>query len=85
MFGCWTSRTVVDGRVLQDRAWCTLCIGVKVTLRGPRDGREITHPSAPELIVLGYEGIIGGQARPIASRDHIRSAVLALKGDRVGL
>ena len=85
MFGCWTSRTVADGRVLQDRAWCTLCIGVRATLGGPRDGREITHPTDPDVIVLGYEGIIGGQAHPLDSRDHIRSAVLALKGDRVGL
>jgi hypothetical protein len=71
--------------VLQDLAWCTLCLGVKATLGGPCDGREITHPTAPDVIVLGYEGIIGGQARPLASRGHIRSAVLALKGDRVGL
>jgi hypothetical protein len=59
---------------------------VRATLGGPRDGREITHPTDPDVvIVLGYEGIIGGQARPIASRDHIRGAVLAVKGDRVGL
>ena len=32
--------------------------------RRPPDGREITHPTAPYLIDLGYEGIIGGQARP---------------------
>jgi hypothetical protein len=50
-----------------------------------RDGQEITHPTDPDVIVLGYEGIIGGQERPIASRSHIRSAVLALKGERVGL
>jgi hypothetical protein len=50
-----------------------------------RDGQEITHPTDPDVIVLGYEGIIGGQERPIASRDQIRSAVLALKGERVGL
>jgi hypothetical protein len=42
----------------------TLCIGVRATLGGPRDGREITHPTDPDVIVLGYEGIIGGQARP---------------------
>jgi hypothetical protein len=63
----------------------TLCIGVRATLGGPYDGREITHPTDPDVIVLGYEGIIGGQARPIASRDHIRGGVLALKGDRVGI
>jgi hypothetical protein len=58
---------------------------VRATLGGLRDGREITHPTDPDVIVQGYEGIIGGQARPLASRDHIRGAVLALKGDRVGL
>jgi hypothetical protein len=42
----------------------TLCIGVKATLGGPRDGREITHPTDPDVIVLGYEGIIGAQERP---------------------
>jgi hypothetical protein len=71
--------------VLQDLAWCTLCIGVKATLGGPYDGREITHPSAPDVILLGYEGIISGQARPIASRGHIRSGALAVKGARDGL
>jgi hypothetical protein len=45
--------------VLQDLAWCTLCIGVRATLGGPRDGQEITHPTAPYLIDLGYEDIIG--------------------------
>jgi hypothetical protein len=35
-------------------------------------GREITHPTAPDVIVLSYEGIIGGQERRLASRDHIR-------------
>jgi len=43
-------------------------------------GREITHPTAPDVIVLGYEGIIGGQERRLASRDHIRGGVLAVKG-----
>ena len=63
----------------------TLCIGVRATLGGPYDGREITHPTDPDVIVLGYEGIIGVQARPIASRGHISGEVLAVKGDRVGL
>ena len=71
--------------MLQDLGWCTLCIGVRATLGGPYDGREITHPTAPHYIVLGYEGIIGGQERPLASRDYIRGGVLAVKGDRVGL
>ena len=69
----------------RDLAWCTLCIGVKASLGEPRDGREITHPTAPDLIVLGWEGIIGGQERPLASRDHIRSGAFALKGARHGL
>ena len=69
----------------QDLAQCTLCIGVRATLGGPCDGREITHSTALDVIVLGYEGIIGGQARPPASLGHIRGAVFALKGDRVGL
>ena len=69
----------------QDLAQCTLCIGVRATLGGPCDGREITHSTALDVIVLGYEGIIGGQARPIASRGHISDEVLAVKGDRVGL
>ena len=46
---------------------------------------NITYPPAPAVIVLGYEGIIGGQERPLGSRDHIRSGVLAVKGDRDGL
>jgi hypothetical protein len=71
--------------VLQDLAWCTLCLGMKATLGGRCDGREITHPTAPDVIVLGYEGIIGGQARPIASRSHIRGGVPAVKGARLGL
>jgi hypothetical protein len=72
--------------VLQDLGWCTLCIGVRATLGGPRDdGRETTHPSAPEVILLGYEGIISGQAPPLASRGHIRSPVFAVKGARDGL
>ena len=71
--------------MLQDLAWCTLGIGVRATLGGPRDGREITHPTAPDVIVLGYEGIIGGQERPLASRGHIRGGVLAVKGARDGL
>jgi hypothetical protein len=29
-----------------------------------RDGQEITHPTAPGVIVLGYKGIIGGRERP---------------------
>jgi hypothetical protein len=60
-------------------------IGVRATLGGPCDGREITHPTDPDVILPGYEGIIGGQARPLASLGHIRGAVFALKGDRVGL
>ena len=67
--------------MLQDLAWCTLCIGVRATLGGPYDGRETTHPTAPD-VVLGYEGIIGGQERPLASRGHIRGGVLAVKGAR---
>jgi hypothetical protein len=43
-------------------------------------GREITHPTAPDVFVLGYEGIIGGQECPLASRGHIRGGVLTLKG-----
>jgi hypothetical protein len=43
-------------------------------------GREITHPTVPDVIVPGYEGIIGGQERLLASRDHIRGGVLAVKG-----
>ena len=50
-----------------------------------RDGREIYYPTAPDVIVLGYEGIIGGQERPLASRGHIHSGALAVKGARVGL
>jgi hypothetical protein len=46
---------------------------------------DITYPTAPYVIGLGYEGIIGGQTRPIASRGHIRSAEFALKGVRDGL
>jgi hypothetical protein len=72
--------------VLQDLGWCTLCLGVRATLRGSCDGREITHPSAPEVIVRGYEGIIGAQQRPLASRGHIRHAVIVgLKGASDGL
>jgi hypothetical protein len=33
---------------------------------------NITYPTAPDVIVLGYEGIIGGQERLLASRGHIR-------------
>ena len=44
----------------------TLCIGVRATLGGPYDGCEITHPSAPEDVLLGYEGVIGGRERPSA-------------------
>jgi hypothetical protein len=82
MFGRWTSRTVADGRVLQDLAWCTLCIGVRATLGGPRDGREITHPTAPDLIVLGYEDIIGV---PHRLTGPMRGGVFAVKGARHGL
>ncbi len=64
----------------RDLGWCTLCIGVRATLGGPYDGREITHPTAPNVIVPGYEGIIGGQERRLASRGHIRGGVLAVKG-----
>jgi hypothetical protein len=71
--------------VLQDLAWCTLCIGVRATLGGPYDGREITHPTAPDVIVLGYEGIIGGQERPLDSQGHIRGGVLVVKGASYGL
>jgi hypothetical protein len=46
---------------------------------------NITCPTAPDVIVLGYEGIIGGQERPLTSRGHIRGAVLAVRGARVGL
>ena len=69
----------------RDLAWCTLCIGVKASLGGPYDGREIIHPTTPDVIVLGYEGIIGGQERPLASRDHVHSGVIAVKGARDGL
>jgi hypothetical protein len=71
--------------VLQDLAWCTLCIGVRATLGGPYDGREITHPTAPDVVVLGYEGIIGGQERPLDSRGHVRGGVLVVKGASYGL
>ena len=69
----------------RDLGWCTLSIGVSATLGGPYDGREITHRSAPDVIVRGYEGIIGGQEGPLASRDHIRGGVLAVKGACIGL
>ena len=42
----------------------TLCIGVRATLGGPYDGRDITLADAPENVLLGYEGIIGGRERP---------------------
>jgi hypothetical protein len=71
--------------VLQDLGWCTLCIGVRATLGGPRDGREINYPTAPDVIVLGYEGIIGAQERPLASRGHMPGGVLAVKGACSGL
>jgi hypothetical protein len=54
--------------VLQDLGWCTLCIGVRATLEDPLTAENITHPTAPYVIVLGYEDIIGGQQRPLASR-----------------
>ena len=70
----------------RDLGWCTLSIGVSATLGGAYDGREITHRSAPEVIVRGYEGIIGGHERPLPSRGHIRHAVIAaLKGASDGL
>ena len=50
----------------------------------PLTAENITHPTAPYLIVLGYEGIIGGQERPIALRGHIRGGVFAVKGARHG-
>jgi hypothetical protein len=71
--------------VRRDLAWCTLCFGVRATLGGSYDGREITHPPAPGVIVLGYEGIIGGQERPIASRGHNCGGVIAVKGASDGL
>ena len=49
---------------------------------GPNDGREITHPTAQDVIVQGYEGIIGALHRLTGA---IRSAVLAVKGARDGL
>jgi hypothetical protein len=52
---------------------------VRAILRGVRDGRAITHRTASDDFVLGYEGIIGGQKRPLASRGHIRGGVLAVK------
>jgi len=52
---------------------------------GPNDGRETTHPTAQDVIVQGYEGIIGGRECPLASRGHIRGGVLAMKGARDGL
>lgn len=52
---------------------------------GPNGGRETTHPTAQDVIVQGYEGIIGGQEGPLASRDHIRGGVLAVKGACIGL
>jgi len=60
---------------------------VRATLGGPYyDGREITHPTAPDVIVPGYEGIIGGHERPLTSRGHIRHGVIAaLKGASDGL
>ena len=72
--------------MLQDLGWCTLSIGVRATLGGPYyDGREITHPTAPDVIVPGYEGIIGGRGCPLASLGRIRGGVLAVKGARDGL
>jgi hypothetical protein len=74
--------------VRRDLGWCTLSIGVSATLGGAYDGREITHRSAPEVIVRGYEGIIiGDHERPLPSRGHIRHAVViaALKGASDGL
>jgi hypothetical protein len=58
---------------------------VRATLGGPRDGREITQPTAPDVVLLGYEGVIGGQEHPLASRGHICGGVLAVNGAGVGL
>jgi hypothetical protein len=59
---------------------------VRAILGGPCEGREITLPSAPELIVAGYEGIIGPKQRSLSSRGHIRHALIAaLKGTGYGL
>jgi hypothetical protein len=73
--------------VRRDLGWCTLSIEVRATLGGPCDGREFTLPSAPEVIVAGYEGIIGTQERPLPSRGHIRHTVViaTLKGASDGL
>ena len=49
------------------------------------NAKNITHQTTPDFIVLGYEGIIGGQERPIASRGHIRGGVIAVKGASDGL
>jgi hypothetical protein len=40
---------------------------VRVILGGARDGRDIIHPIAADVIVLGYEGIIGEQERLLSS------------------
>ena len=58
---------------------------MRATLGGRYDGREITHPTAPEIIVVGYEGIIGGQERPLASRGYMCSGVIAVMGASDGL
>jgi hypothetical protein len=72
--------------VRRDLGWCTLSIGVSATLGGPYEGREITHPSAPDVIVRGYEGIIGGHERPLPSPGHIRhTVVIAMMGASDGL
>ena len=47
--------------------------------------RRTVDGTAPDVIVLGYEGIIGGQERPIALRGHIRGGVFAVKGASDGL
>ena len=46
--------------------------------------RRTVDGTAPDDSVPGYEGIIGGQERPIALRGHIRSGVFAVKGARHG-
>ena len=46
---------------------------------------NITLPTAQDVIVLGYEGIIRGREHPLDSRGHIRGGAPALKGDRDGL
>jgi hypothetical protein len=68
--------------VLQDLGWCTLCIGVRATLEDPLTAENITHPTAPYVIVLGYEDIIGV---PHRLTGPMRGGVFAVKGARHGL